>query len=267
LKKLCYLIYLAQNFLIMARQTGIIRLKGTIGGVSFYKTADGHLAREKGGVDGNRIKNDPAFQRTRENGSEFGTAGTGAKLIRNANRILIQSAKDRNTSARLTREVLKVVKTDQTNDRGERQVVEGNMELLEGFEFNRRGRLSSTFFGIFASSFDRVAGEAEIAIDAFQANNTIAAPGGTTHYKIVAGASLVDFNEQTFESASDETSIGPWDGTQVAAITLTMNLTAAATAPAFVVFGIQFYQEVNGQMYVLNNGAYNALQLVKVDQN
>ncbi len=38
----------------MAKQTGIIKLKGTIGGISFYKTSDGHLAREKGGVDANR---------------------------------------------------------------------------------------------------------------------------------------------------------------------------------------------------------------------
>jgi hypothetical protein len=58
----------------MARQKGIIKLKGTIGDITFNKTQDGHLAREKGGVDASRIKNDPAFQRTRENGSEFGRA-------------------------------------------------------------------------------------------------------------------------------------------------------------------------------------------------
>ena len=46
----------------MARQKGIIKLQGTIGDVSFYKSKDGYLAREKGGVDGERIKNDPAFQ-------------------------------------------------------------------------------------------------------------------------------------------------------------------------------------------------------------
>ncbi len=50
----------------MARQKGIIKLKGTIGDISFYKTTDGHLAREKGGVEKDRIMNDPAFQRTRE---------------------------------------------------------------------------------------------------------------------------------------------------------------------------------------------------------
>ena len=55
----------------MARQKGIIKLKGTIGDITFYKTQDGHLAREKGGIDASRIASDPAFQRTRENGSEF----------------------------------------------------------------------------------------------------------------------------------------------------------------------------------------------------
>ena len=64
----------------MARQKGIVKLKGTIGDITFYKTQDGHLAREKGGVDASRIKNDPAFQRTRENGSEFGRAGKAGKV-------------------------------------------------------------------------------------------------------------------------------------------------------------------------------------------
>jgi hypothetical protein len=31
----------------MARQKGIIKLKGTIGDITFYKTQDGHLALEK----------------------------------------------------------------------------------------------------------------------------------------------------------------------------------------------------------------------------
>ena len=55
----------------MAKQKGIIKLDGTIGGITFYKSQDGYLAREKGGVPADRIANDPAFQRIRENGEEF----------------------------------------------------------------------------------------------------------------------------------------------------------------------------------------------------
>jgi hypothetical protein len=40
----------------MARQNGIIKLKGTIGDITFYKTKDGHLAREKGGIDAKELQ-------------------------------------------------------------------------------------------------------------------------------------------------------------------------------------------------------------------
>jgi len=51
----------------MAKQKGIIKLDGTIGGITFYKsTQDGYLAREKGGVSADKIANDPVFQRTKE---------------------------------------------------------------------------------------------------------------------------------------------------------------------------------------------------------
>src|SRR5690606_17178451 len=116
----------------MARQTGIIRLKGTIGGVTFYKTTDGHLAREKGGVDKKRIETDPAFQRTRENGAEFGRAGDGGKLIRKAIRLLLQNAKDKRVTSRLTQSLMKVIKTDTTNERGLRTIPDGDMSLLDG---------------------------------------------------------------------------------------------------------------------------------------
>ena len=47
----------------MARQSGIIKLKGTIGDITFYKSKDGYLARQKGGVDKERFHTDPKSQR------------------------------------------------------------------------------------------------------------------------------------------------------------------------------------------------------------
>ncbi|WP_118193074.1 hypothetical protein [Albibacterium indicum] len=55
----------------MARQSGIIKLKGIIWDITFYKSKDGYLARQKGGVDKERFHNDPKFQRTRENAAKF----------------------------------------------------------------------------------------------------------------------------------------------------------------------------------------------------
>ena len=56
----------------MGKLDGIIKIQGTLDNLTFYKSADGHFVRTKGGVSKNRIKNDPAFKRTRENGTEFG---------------------------------------------------------------------------------------------------------------------------------------------------------------------------------------------------
>ena len=78
----------------MAKQSGIIKLEDTIGDITFYKSQDRLLARAKGGVDASRIKNDAAFQRTRENGEEFGRAGSAGKMLRLAFRNFLQNASD-----------------------------------------------------------------------------------------------------------------------------------------------------------------------------
>ena len=249
----------------MARQTGIIKLKGTIGGISFYKTSDGHLAREKGGVDKSRIQNDPAFQRTRENGSEFGRAGKGGKLIRNAIRILLQNAKDNRVVSRLTTDLLKVVKTDTTNERGERTIEDGMLDLLLNFDFNIKAKLGSTLFAPYTNAFDRVTGAATVNIPVFSPTLRIAAPGGTTHFKIVMGAAELDFVNETSIFESDTTAILPYNAADTTMIDLTANLTANSTLPVIQIFGVEFYQEVNGVMYSLKNGAFNSLAVKIAD--
>ena len=249
----------------MAKQTGIIKLKGTIGGISFYKTSDGHLAREKGGVDASRIANDPAFQRTRENGAEFGRAGKGSKVLRNAIRVLLQNAKDKRVVSRLTTDLLKVVKTDSVNDRGLRSIENGNLSLIKGFEFNTNGKLGATLFTPTVNAFDRVTGEATVSIAPFAPTVRVAAPAGTTHFKVVMGAAELDFRSETSTFESDETAVLPYDSADTAAIDLTATITANSTLPVFQVLGIEFYQEVNGAMYPLKNGAYNALSVVDVN--
>lgn len=110
-------------------------------------------------MDANRIANDPAFQRTRENGSEFGRAGKGGKLLRTAMRVLMQNASDKRVTSRLTKEMVAVVKADTTNGRGARTVQNGNIELLESFEFNINGKLATLLFAPYTSTVDRTAGD------------------------------------------------------------------------------------------------------------
>lgn len=237
-----------------------------MGGVSFYKTAeDGYLARQKGGIDAERIKNAPEFERTRENGAEFGRAGVAAKLLRTALRALIIKASDSRMASRLTREMMKVIQADETNLRGKRNVIDGEAELLRGFEFNDKGKLNRTLFAPFTTTIDRQLGMLTVAIPAFIPGNLIAAPQGTTHVRLVAGGTAVDFEAEQYTvatSVSDEIPVNSI--AQVPARNMT-TLVGPGTHPIFLAFGIEFLQEVNGQMYSLKNGAFNALALVAVD--
>ena len=249
----------------MAIQKGIIKLKGTIGDITFYKTQDGHLAREKGGIDASRIASDPAFQRTRENGSEFGRAGKAGKLLRTAFRPLLLNSADGRMVSRLTQRMVKVIQADLVSERGLRNVIDGEAELLFGFEFNIRGKLGTSLFAPFVASIDRVAGEIKVDLLPFIPANMIAAPSGATHFKIISGGAEVDFETETFVVSSSETAILPWDNTVTTAINQVNAVTPASTKPLFLAVGVEFYQEINGQMYPLKNGAFNPLSLAKVD--
>ena len=248
----------------MARQKGIIKLDGTIGDLTFYKTKDGYLAREKGGVPADRIANDPAFQRTRENGAEFGRAGKAGRLLRTSIRSILQNSSDGRMVSRLTSEMVKVIQEDVTNTRGLRNVIDGEAELLEGFEFNIAGKLGTTLYAPYTTTIDRVAGTLAVSVTSFVPFNMIAAPGGASHFKIVSAGAEIDFENETFVMALSDSGILPWDSIATAVINLSNVVNANSTHPLFLALGIEFYQEVNGQMYPLKNGAFNPLALAKV---
>lgn len=248
----------------MAKQTGILKLKGTIGGISFYKSKDGHLAREKGGVDKSRIMNDAAFQRTRENGSEFGRAGVAGKILRTAFRTLLITASDFRMVSRLTREMVKVLQEDAVSLRGLRNVLDGELELLTGFEFNINGKLATTLYAPFTRSIDRVLGTLSVSIPSFIPNKMVSAPGGTTHFKIVSSGAAIDFEAGTFVVAESSSAILPYNDAATAVLSLVSTVTAASTNPLFLALGVEFYQEINGVQYPLKNGSYNALSLIEI---
>ncbi|MEM9897156.1 MAG: hypothetical protein AAF789_12380 [Bacteroidota bacterium] len=250
----------------MARQKGIIKLEGTIGDVSFYKSKDGYLAREKGGVDAERIKNDPAFQRTRENGSEFGRAGRSGRILRNALRLLLQNASDSKVASRLTKEMLQVIQTDQVNARGERRIKEGDLEILTGFDFNIDGKLNATLYAPFNTQVDRAGGNLSVDIPDFIPGNSIAFPSGATHLKIIAGGAEVDFEDEDFTFSKAESAELPLNQNPTGDLNLAAAVTGGTDKDLFLVLGLEFMQEVNGAMYPLKNGSYNPLTIIEVDR-
>jgi hypothetical protein len=160
---------------------------------------------------------------------------------------------------------MRVVKADSTSSRGQRNVLDGELELLESFEFNVAGKLAQTLFAPFTANIDRATGVLHIAIPPFVPINQIGAPMEATHYQLVYGAAEIDFENGTYEVDTSQSAILPISSSASAAIDHNFNMGANSTHPLFLVLGISFYQEVNGSHYSLKNGAYNALCVVKVN--
>lgn len=248
----------------MAKQRSIIKLEGTIGDISFYKTQDGYLAREKTALSADRIANDPNFQRTRENGAEFGRAGIAGKTLRRAFKELIQLSNDNRMVSRLTREMIRVIQADAVNVRGLRNVLDGELELLRGFNFNIRAVLDTVVFMSPQYQVDRVSGSFQMNIPAFDPKASIRVPAGASHFQLVTGAAIIDFENQTAETGTKRTDyLAVTDESPAAS--LEMVLSANSTHPLLMAAGIVFYQNVNNVYYPLSNGAYNALALMEID--
>lgn len=249
----------------MATQESIIQLRGTIDNITFARTADGKMiAYKKSSMTREKVMNDSAFERTRENMAEFGRAGKASVVLKTACRLLLQNLKDRTMNRRLVREMVKVIKADLVSVRGQRNVIDGETELLQGFEFNDNASLKKTLLKDYVTTINRVTGVLELSIPSFVPLRDIKVPAGATHCKIISGAYEIDFEDETFVVDEQETPLISLDLTPQAATTLTGNVTANSTKPLFLMAGIQFFQDVNGEKYPLLHGLYNPLRIAMV---
>ena len=249
----------------MARQNGILKITGKLDDLSFYKSKDGFLVRTKGGISKDRINNDPAFVRTRENGSEFGHAANTGKMLRVAVRNMLMNAKDARVTSRLTQLMGKIKNYDTTSARGERKVAIGLTDndakaLLKGFNFNIRALMGSVIFAPF--TLDQATGEIDFA--SLITANDISHAKGATHVSLQSA-----FLDLDFASGISAIEYSPKTN-----LTIDSTSTSATLTPAGVHAGsgnkiyllmLEFFQEINGIQYSLKNGAYNVLAIVGVD--
>lgn len=250
----------------MAKQDSFIKLNGKVGDLSFFKTKDGYQVRTKGGVSAERIKNDPGYQRTRENNAEFAEVSSASKKIRDVLRSMILLTHDPKMATRLTSRVFKMVKVDIVNVRGERKVQPASFVLLKDFNFNEAAPLNNTLFVTAVPTIDRVTGVADLSVPAITPDTHLSKPKGATHFRLTTGAALISMDEET-EVSTLVMASSPYlpINTPVAAAVLSCALPPNSVGAMVLVFGISFYQEVNTVYYTMNNGAYNALCTIAVN--
>lgn len=248
----------------MAKYKSLFEVEGTLGEVTFYKAEDGQYMRRKGGVNRNRILNDPNYVRTRENLSEFGAAASSGKTIRRAINSLMIDAKDSRVTSRLTKVMNQVKNEDLASARGERNVVAGlaspaGIALLKGFDFNRKSTLDSVLAAQY--TLDPVSGEVVIAD--FVPNQQLSQPEGATHVTLSAAFLNLDLATELADLQFSNLVNLPING-MATTVALTPAAPAAGTGQSYYFLKVAFFQNVNGIQYPLKNGAFNALQLIEL---
>jgi hypothetical protein len=218
------------------------------------------------GASADRIKNDPTFERTRENNAEFGRAGKAAKLLRNIFRDVTINAKDIITQARLVKVTSRILMADPISERGKRTVNNGDLQQLQNFNFNERAGISDSLFVRCLVSFNRTTGEVIVNIPAFIPKVSVQQAPGTTHFRILAAAAAVNFDTEQHEYAMQTTPEIPLNSDPTQAATLTLALPANSKDIVVAALGIEYYQRVNSRSYALKSGEHNATTIVLVDK-
>lgn len=249
----------------MATQKGILKVKGTIGGITFYQTSDGYLVREKGGVDPSRIKKDPRFARTRENMEEFKSAAKAGKLLRDSVRGLMAYASDKRVTARLTQIMSHVLKHDTINFRGRRVPVQGltttdGRGLLNGFNFNNASVLGAVLF----KQWTLNTATGVISIADFNPMEHLAVPEGATHFSICGAMEMIDFDTRIWDVKLTNI-VNAAIANVVSQIALTPVSLPTGTGIKLFYLKIEFFQMVNTMQYQLRNGMFNVLSIIEVE--
>ncbi|SRX56208.1 hypothetical protein [Aequorivita sp. CIP111184] len=265
----------------MANQKGFIKLRGSLGGLTFYENKGKDVVRTTGGVEKDRILKEPAFKRTRENMSEFGASAIVGKALRMGFANIIKSMAGNYIVGRITG-LMKRINSVGPGIRGQREFeILNNKSLLEGFEFNKKAPLDSIFYATSdPPSLDANRSVATWLVPDFNTSNYINPPEGATHFRLVLAVTVLsdyayanaikgyepvapDENETNGIAFSAEIPIGGMVGSDT---TLSVDLGFAAALPLTVgvvtAVGIIFYQEINTAFYELASD--NALKIVLV---
>lgn len=230
----------------MARQIGIIPIKGTIDGLTFYEHPDdGHLVKKKTRVTGERVKTDPGFRQTMLNAWEFKTSLRSATLLRYGLSNLLFPTADGKLSSRMNQALVKVVQMDEGHDYGERIARSSNLTALEGFDFNKNLRLQDAFTLKFQVIHDEASGEMHVDVPGFTPSKAIHAPDYVEYFKLISGAAAVNFETKHYVQGFWETEQVPLDKEPIDALRFHYPMKLPPGYTLFIALGVLFFAQLN----------------------
>lgn len=248
----------------MAKQIGVLEIEGTLGELCFYKTKNGSFVRRKSSISKARIKSDPAYKRTRQLNAAFARAAQAVKLLRSAFRPLMLRIGEKVVVSRLMSRMLKLVRAAGIDPENQTTLSEGQLALLEGFQFNNTVSFGRLLHAPWSVSIDRAKGMMVVRIPTFAPGGSITGPEGATHFRIFSGGAEIDFERNHYNMKAAESAYLSMGEEKIGPLRLAVKIHPRSQAPLFLLVGIEFFQMVNDTPYLMKNKNFNALTIAKV---
>ncbi len=236
----------------MAKQTGTIKLKGTIGDINYYKSKNGgHLARAAGGGFQKGGMHKESMVRTMENATEFGRCSTTKRVFKNALAPFLCVRKDGELHGRMVQLFTRLKDLDAVNKRGERRVGRGldtskGKQLLRDFAFTP----SCIITEVLACSLNYDFDTQILSVTNFDIKN-VSFPAGATHMALTVGRLHFDFDTLEF-SLKNSTPL--YMDKHYSATSFDMNTGLPEVGGlALAVLGLKFYQKVENTYYLFKS--------------
>ncbi|MCL9807063.1 hypothetical protein NAT51_16125 [Flavobacterium amniphilum] len=248
----------------MARVKSIIHFEGSLEDLVFYRLNGIHCVRRKDGMQGERIKNNPNFERTRENNSEFGHCSAYGKSLRNVILPLVSKAKDDRLVSRMQRLLGSIKDLDSVSPRGQRKVWRGletteGRRLLKGFDFNGNATLGS----VLKANWTVDPESGSILISGFDPGRELVFPEGATHVRFQGALLHLDSEPGSSVIAYSEPAIIPASAS-VMDLELVPNVIPEGDGRKLFLLSLSFFQEMNGERYPFKNEKRNVLHILEV---
>lgn len=250
----------------MAKQTGIIKLTGLLGdNVYYYDKDNGFLVRKKTSVNAERICNDPAFARVRENNTEFGRCAFGVKLLRAAFIPLFAGIADTRMTSRLTQAMIGTMKSDTTSAPGMRRPDLGDLGILRGFEFNKAASLERVLKASYTTDVNRKEDTCTVTITP-TGKKWVMSHKGATHFRFVIGIARIDFKTGAHAVEHIRSAEMSVRNETEAPLKFVSRIMPVGDESLFITLGVEYLQRVKSDFYVLQGKKYTVLTLIYAEK-
>jgi hypothetical protein len=250
----------------MAKLISALKISGTIDDLTFCKQKKGGVTvQRKGGPSRRDVLFKKRFANTRRNYQEYTGAIQAATLLRRGLGFLWHATSSQGLSGYMNKMLQKVAVSDTESSYGSRCVHKGDVQLLEGFDYNQELSLDVALPVNLEYSMDADTGHARLLVPSNIVRRKKIFPKEATHFKIVSCLSALHFEERRgrFQVAESDLLLL---SQQMEAHELEHHLVGEAGEVLVHTVGIVFFAVQGDHFKLLRGGALRIVQVARAEE-